>query len=73
MFPFFRDYNIDPADSGAFFNSYDFEDCDMNTEGGISTPEPNPFPCFKYYCRVGGGYQAFRKKVNANRFLKQPD
>ena len=71
----FRDYKIDPQDSGEFLNSYEieFEFCGENGIYTFDKVSQNPKPHLKYFCRVGGGYQGFKKKVNARNFLNQPD
>ncbi len=74
MFPAFRDYKINPEDSGEFVASYEIEE--ISSEGQIyyfGKGEINPRPHLKYFCRVGGGYQGFKFKRSANNFLKQPD
>lgn len=71
----FRDYKIDSEDSGEFMPSWAVEG-DFGGESNIYSfddEKDNPQPHLKYFCRVGSGYQGFKKKVNARNFLNQPD
>ncbi len=77
MFPLFRDYKIDPEDKGEFMAHHEIPD-DADFSGScqiysFDKKKDNPKPHLKYFCRVGGGYQGFKYKRNANNFLKQPD
>ena len=68
----FRDYNIDPDDSGFFLHDWELQDFDKSTENGIMTlDEPMEYTAYKFFVRVGGGYRGYNKKVNANRYYKQ--
>ena len=70
----FKDYQIDPNDSGEFIEQYIFQDLDHSTENGImmldNPKELYPYK-YKYFVRVGGGWRAFNKKVNAKRYYNQ--
>lgn len=68
----FRDYQIDPNDSGFFVEDWKLRDFDHSTENGImSLDHPKDYPDYKYFVRVGGGWRGFNKKVNARRYYKQ--
>ena len=78
-----RDYNIDPADPGHFLTSAEVRGDDYEREissapckGGTlytyDKPRENPRPEFKFFCRVGGGFQAFRTRRAAVNHQNQP-
>lgn len=68
----FRDYQIDPNDSGMFIQQFELQEFDKTTENGIMTLDhPKDCPYFKYFVRVGGGWRGFKKKVNAKRYYNQ--
>lgn len=77
MFPAFRDYKINPEDSGEFMASHEIpDDAAFDSFEGISQfnmKKMNPKPHLKYFCRVGGGYRGFKFKRSAKNFLNQPD
>lgn len=68
----FRDYQIDPDDSGEFIPQWELEYFNYSTDNGIMTLDrPKDYPQYKYFVRVGGGWAGFKKKVNAKRYYKQ--
>ena len=68
----FKNYQIDPNDSGFFIEQYKFQDLDHSTENGIMMMD-NPLECseYKYFVRVGGGWRGYQKKVNAKKYYNQ--
>ena len=67
-----RDYPADPEDAGHFINNWELQEIDKSTYLGITElDDPVSYKEYKYFVRVGGGYQAFKKKKNAVRFYKQ--
>lgn len=67
-----RDYPTDPKDAGHFINDWQLQDIDKSTYNGITELDnPKSYQGYKFFVRVGGGYQAFKKRVNAKRFYNR--
>ena len=64
---------LNKSDQGVFMPFPDIG-VEMTSDKGIFTfdqPKDNPTNGLKYFVMVGGGYQGFKKKVNAKRFHNQ--
>lgn len=58
------------------FDLYEIEHCTSQIEVGVyeiefDRPETNPFPDYKFFVRVGGGYRGFVTKKEAWEYYNQ--